>query len=58
MVAAMVGADCHVAHLALAGVIAIVAALQAVGHSVANQMDERVGNLLDNVVIEFSLRAG
>ena len=58
VVAAMVSAHRHVAHFALARMVAIFAALQAVGHGIAHQVDERIGHLLDDVVVEFGLGAG
>src|SRR5205807_9047098 len=58
MVAAMVGAHRNISHFALAGMVAIVTALQAVGHGIAHQMNERIGDLLNDVVVEFSLGAG
>src|SRR5438876_11300130 len=58
VVAAMVSAHRHVAHFALARMVAIFAALQAVGHGIAHQVDERIGYLLDDVVVEFGLCVG
>src|SRR5215831_6055356 len=58
MVAAMVSTHGDVSGVALALLVSFFVALQAVGHRVAHQMNQRIGNLLDDVVVQLGLRAG
>ena len=58
VVAAVIGADSDIAVIAFALVYLSSVALKAVRNGVANEMNQRIGNLLNDVVIEFSLCAG
>src|SRR5581483_8901595 len=58
VVAAMVGADGNVSMVAFSGLIAELFLFDSMGDCVADQMDQRVGDLLNNVVVQFGLSPG
>src|SRR6266850_1018063 len=58
VVTAMVGTYGDVAVVALPGLVALVIALDAMGHRIAHQVNEGIGNLLNDVVVEFRFGAG
>src|SRR5262249_43510673 len=58
VIAAMVGAECHLAGFGFSTRDTIDRMLDAVGDGVAHQVDEWVRNLLDDAVVEFGLAAG
>src|SRR5215469_66761 len=55
MVAAMISAQCNFAGLRFTCRGAVAAQLDSMGDRVADKMDERVRNLLDDIVVEFGL---
>src|SRR5947209_18749034 len=58
VVAAMISADGDVAVVALPCLVTLVVAFNTMSHGIAYQVNERIRNLLDDVVIEFRLRTG
>ena len=58
MIAAVISAQRDFAQFRLASCNAILRPLDAMRHRIANQMNERIGNLLNDVVVEFRLAAG
>src|SRR6185369_13987791 len=58
MVAAMVSANSDTSLVGLPGVISLFVALDAVGDGVTYKMQQRIGDLLDDVVIELGFRTG
>ena len=57
VIAPMVGTNSHIAMIGLARLIALFRALDTVRHRVANQVQQRIGDLLNNVVVEFGVVA-
>jgi len=58
VVATVIGAERNFADFGFAGRGAIGGVFNAVGDGIADEMDERIGNLLNDVVVEFGLAAG
>src|SRR5215472_1855471 len=58
VVAAMVCAQRDSSSVRLACCNAITAELNSMGHGVAHKMDKRIGNLLNNIVVELGLASG
>src|SRR5215472_810967 len=58
VVATVIGAQRDFSRRGLARCNAVAAELDSMRHGIAHQMDERIGNLLNNVVIEFGLASG
>ena len=55
VIAAMVGTNSHIAMIGLARLVALFGALDSVRNRVANQVQQRIGDLLNNVVVEFGV---
>ena len=53
----MVGAHRKIAVISLPGAIAIFCAFKPVSNGIANQMNQRIGDLLDDAVVEFRFGA-
>jgi hypothetical protein len=58
MISAVIGTQGNAAKIGFAGGHAILAALDAVRDGIANEVHERIGNLLNDVVIEFGFASG
>ena len=58
VVAAMVGAQDDLTLFGLASTDAIFGAFDSVGHRIANEVHQRIGDLLNDVVIELGFAAG
>ncbi len=58
LIAAMVGAQGNQSLLSLAALVALLGGLDAMGDGVAYEMDQRIGDLLDDAVIQVRLAAG
>src|SRR5689334_7721410 len=58
VIAAVVGTYGDIAVIRFSRAITLLGRFQPVGNGVANQVDERIGDLLDDVVVEFCLCSG
>jgi hypothetical protein len=58
VVAAVIRAQADFPHLSFSGRKAIVGMLDTMRHGISHQVNKRVGNLLNDVVVELGLAAG
>ncbi len=57
VIAAVIGANRDIAAVRFAGIVTLVRPLDAVRHGIAHQVQQRIGNLLDDVVVQLGLGA-
>src|SRR6202789_2596994 len=57
VIAAVIGADADEAFFGFAGALARAAIFHAVRDRIAHEVNQRIGNVLNNIVVEFGVRA-
>ena len=58
MISAVIGTESDTADFGFSGVTAAFGQFDSVGNGISDQVDKGIGNLLNNVVVEFSFAAG